>query len=110
MWNAGDIDRFMDFYWKSDQLTFSSGGKVTRSWQSTLENYRQRYGARSLMGKLTFRNLEITPLGQTAAYVLGEWQLQRDAEILGGNFTLVFRYLDGRWLIVHDHTSRSEPS
>ncbi|MGI9427910.1 MAG: YybH family protein [Bythopirellula sp.] len=110
MWNAGDIERFMDHYWKSDKLTFSSGGKVTRSWQSTLDNYRKRYATRSLMGKLSFRNLEVTPLGETAALVLGEWQLQRDSGKLGGNFTLVFRFLNGRWVIVHDHTSSNSPA
>ncbi len=28
-WNAGDLGQFMKPYWKSEQLTFSSGGKVT---------------------------------------------------------------------------------
>ncbi|MBI3860903.1 MAG: carbohydrate-binding family 9-like protein, partial [Planctomycetia bacterium] len=29
-WNSGDIDGFMKHYWKSDELTFSSGGHTTR--------------------------------------------------------------------------------
>ena len=107
-WNAGDIDQFMDYYWKSNDLTFSSGGKVTRTWQRTLENYKQRYPSRAEMGRLSFDNLEVTPLGQEAALVLGEWQLSRESDELGGNFSLVLRLLDDEWVIVHDHTSRAQ--
>ncbi|MGD9633137.1 MAG: DUF4440 domain-containing protein [Pirellulales bacterium] len=105
-WNQGDIPAFMEHYWKSDDLTFSSGGKTTRGWQATLENYRKRYPTRDAMGRVSFAELEITPLGEESAMVLGRWQLDRDSEPVGGNFTLVFRKIGGRWVIVHDHTSR----
>jgi beta-aspartyl-peptidase (threonine type) len=106
-WNAGDIDGFMQHYWQSDELTFSAGGQTTRSWQKTLQRYKERYPTRAAMGETTFKNLEITPLGAEAAMVLGEWQLRRAGETIGGNFTLVFRRVDGRWVIIHDHTSQS---
>ena len=106
-WNSGDIDRFMDSYWKSEDLTFSSGGNLTRTWQGTLENYKKRYPSRREMGTLSCQNLEVIPLGLEAAIVLGEWQLRRESQDLGGNFTLVFRCLDDQWVIVHDHTSRA---
>ena len=103
-WNQGDLEAFMRPYWRSPDLTFSSGGRVTRGWQPTLENYRKRYPNPAAMGHLTFDKLEITPLGLRAALVLGRWHLERD-EPTGGAFTLVFRKLSGRWVIVHDHTS-----
>jgi beta-aspartyl-peptidase (threonine type) len=62
-WNAGDIDAFMVPYWHSPDLTFSSGGHVTRGWQATLERYHQRYPTREAMGRLTFNDLEITEVG-----------------------------------------------
>ena len=107
-WNDGNIDRFMDHYWKSDNLTFSSGGQTTRGWDETLKRYRDRYPTPEKMGKLKFDNLEVTPLGNSAALVLGQWHLERETEPLNGNFSLVVRKIDDRWLIVHDHTSRSE--
>jgi uncharacterized protein (TIGR02246 family) len=106
-WNRGDIDAFMEHYWKSDELTFSSGGQTTRGWKSTKENYQRRYPTREKMGRLTFSQLEITPLGNEAALVLGQWRLERE-EPVGGNFSVVFRKIDGRWVIIHDHTSREE--
>jgi beta-aspartyl-peptidase (threonine type) len=108
-WNAGQIEPFMEHYWKSDDLTFSAGGQTTRGWQNTLDRYRQRYPTIEKMGRLTFDELEIRPLGETAALVLGRWLLAREADALDGNFSLVVRKLDGRWLIVHDHTSQTEP-
>ncbi len=105
-WNRGDIDGFMQHYWKSEDLTFSSGGKTTRGWQTTKDNYKRRYSTRDQMGHLTFDQLEVFRLGDTAALLLGHWHLDRTNPV-GGNFSLVFRKFDGAWVIVHDHTSRS---
>jgi ketosteroid isomerase-like protein len=104
-WNRGDIDAFMEHYWKSDQLAFSSGGHTTLGWQMTKENYKRRYPTRERMGHLTFDSLEVTPLGDASALMLGRWHLDRNPSPVGGNFSLVFRRIEGRWVIVHDHTS-----
>lgn len=105
-WNRGDLDAFMKYYWKSEALTFSSGGKTTRGWTETLNRYRERYPTPEKMGRLKLSGLEITPLGDSAALVLGQWNVERENEPLSGNFSLVVRKFDDRWLIVHDHTSR----
>jgi beta-aspartyl-peptidase (threonine type) len=105
-WNHGNLDAFMEHYWKSDALAFSSGGKTTRGWTETLDRYRERYSTPDKMGRLMLSDLEITPLGDSAALVLGQWNLQRESEPVSGNFSLVLRKFNDRWLIVHDHTSR----
>jgi uncharacterized protein (TIGR02246 family) len=107
-WNRGDIDAFMEHYWKSDELTFSSGGQTTRGWKGTKESYQRRYPTREKMGRLSFSRLEVTPLGESAALVLGRWQLKRTDDTVGGNFSLVMRKIDDRWVIIHDHTSKAE--
>jgi acetyl esterase/lipase len=121
-WNRGDIDGFMQAYWKSDRLTFSSGGKTTRGWQTTKADYKRRYPTRDAMGTLSFDKLEVSPVGDAAldgaaasqpsrdaaALVLGRWKLRRNRDPVGGNFSLLFRKIGGRWVIVHDHTSRDE--
>ena len=104
-WNDGDINAFMSHYWKSDELTFSSGGQIVRGWDATLKRYRDRYPTSREMGKLDFDQLEVTLLGESAALVLGHWELQRDPQPVGGSFSIVLRRFDGRWLIIHDHTS-----
>jgi len=104
-WNDGDIDTFMEYYWKSDHLTFSSGGRITRGWTKTKQGYQKRYPTREKMGQLSFGALEVQRLGDHAALVLGRWDLQRESAPIGGNFTLVFQAIGGAWVIVHDHTS-----
>ena len=37
-WNHGDLEGFMAGYWKSPELTFLSGDKVTLGWQPTHPN------------------------------------------------------------------------
>lgn len=104
-WNRGDIDAFMQAYWHSEDLTFSAQGRTTRGWDATRERYHRRYPDRAAMGTLTFSDLRVTPLNPDAALVLGRWHLARHEDTLGGNFSLVFRRIDGRWQIIHDHTS-----
>lgn len=106
-WNRGDIDGFMETYWQSEQLTFSSGGSTTRSWQSTLERYKNKYATPEAMGKLNFSDIEVQVLAPEAAMVLGRWALEEKS---AGNFTLVLRKFPSGWLIVHDHTSVDENS
>jgi beta-aspartyl-peptidase (threonine type) len=104
-WNDGDVEGFMDGYWRSPQLSFSSGGKVTRGFESTLQHFRASYPDKAAMGRLTFSDLEVTPLSADAALVLGRWRVESQKPTSGA-FSLTMRRIDGQWLIIHDHTSR----
>lgn len=111
-WNKEDIEGFMETYWKSEQLTFSGGGKTTRGWQATLDRYKKSYPKGS-MGHLKFDGLEITMMGTESSLVLGNWHLEipsKDGKVnKQGNFSLVLRKLDDKWCIIHDHSSTLEP-
>ncbi len=107
-WNEGNLEQFMDAYWKSEELTFCSGGNITRGWQATLDRYRQNYNDKEAMGHLTFADLEVSSLGADAALMLGRWKVTAKGQDYGGNFSLVWRKIDGHWKIIHDHTSSSE--
>lgn len=108
-WNRGDIDAFMNGYWRSDQTVFISGDGVIRGWQPVLAMYRKKYSDREKMGKLTFSELDITTLADDVAVVHGRWALQRQTDNPHGRFTLVFRKTGDGWRIVHDHTSAAAP-
>jgi len=108
-WNRGDIDAFMQGYWRSEQTVFVSGDEVTRGWQKVLDRYKTKYSDRAKMGTLTFSNLEITPLSNDSAVVLGSWKLNRANDQPHGRFTLIFRRFPDGWKIVHDHTSAAPP-
>jgi uncharacterized GH25 family protein/ketosteroid isomerase-like protein len=107
-WNRGDIEAFVEGYWKSDRLTFSGSSGVTRGWKGLLERYRRSYPTRAAMGTLSFSDLEITQLAPDAALVLGRWRLDREKDAPGGSFSLVMRKFPEGWRVVHDHTSSDE--
>ena len=107
-WNRGDIDAFVSSgYWASGELTFFSGGDVTRGYDATLARFRARYAEGDAeMGRLTFADLETVWSGADAALVRGRWALDFERkDDVGGLFTLFLRDFDAGWRIVHDHTS-----
>ncbi len=104
-WNRGDIDGFMAGYWRSDRTEFVSGDKVTRGWQTVRDRYRTKYDSREKMGILTFSEINVRPLGNDAAFVVGRWSLGRKNDRPHGVFSLLFRRTPEGWRIVHDHTS-----
>jgi ketosteroid isomerase-like protein len=108
-WNRGDIDAFMEGYWRSDETVFVSGDEVTRGWQKVLDRYKKKYSDREKMGALTFSDIEITPLSADSAVALGAWKLKRVQDEPHGRFTLIFRRFPEGWRIIHDHTSAAAP-
>jgi uncharacterized protein (TIGR02246 family) len=104
-WNRGDVEGYMDGYARAAGTVFVSGDNVTRGWQTVLDRYKKNYNSREKMGTLTFSDLEITPIGNNAAIVLGRWQLQRANDEPHGRFTLILRRTKQGWKIIHDHTS-----
>ncbi|HEV7375668.1 MAG TPA: nuclear transport factor 2 family protein [Pyrinomonadaceae bacterium] len=104
-WNRGDIEGFMDGYWRSDETVFVSGDTVTHGWAVVLDRYKKGYDTRDKMGTLAFSDLEIKLISKDAAVALGRWQLTRASDTPHGRFTLIFRRTPQGWRIVHDHTS-----
>ena len=59
-WNNGDIDGFMQGYWQSEKLIFTSQNhKPTYGWKNTLERYKNSYPTKSSMGKLKFEKIKV---------------------------------------------------
>ncbi len=104
-WNKCDIEGFMQGYWKSEELSFTSGNKNTRGWQNTFDNYKRGYSDCDKMGELSFSELDITVLNKKSAMVRGRFLLERKEDKPTGLFTLIFRKFDDGWKIIHDHTS-----
>jgi len=104
-WNRGDLEEFMNGYWKNDSLCFIGKSGVTYGWQNTLNNYRKGYPDTAAMGKLKFDILSVKRLSPEYYHIIGKWSLQRSAGDLSGHYTLVFRKINGKWVIISDHSS-----
>ncbi len=104
-WNAGNIENFMQGYWKNDSLMFIGKSGITYGWKKTLENYKKGYPDTAAIGKLTFTILQINPLSANYYFIVGKFHLERTIGNLEGYFTLLFKKINGEWKIVVDHTS-----
>jgi len=114
-WNAGDLDGFVDDYDDAPTLAFVGSAGVTRGIDEVRNRYETGYWATGAPAdSLRFEDLEFTPLGATHALALGRYVLYRPesagAETITstGWFSLVLGLRDGRWRILHDHTSELE--
>ena len=104
-WNRGDVDAFLEGYWRSPELSFSGTSGITRGFAGVRERYKTNYADRAAMGQLDFSDLEFRFLGPDAALVLGHWHLKREKGDIGGVFSLVWQRFPEGWKIIHDHTS-----
>jgi hypothetical protein len=104
-WNDGNIDVFMSHYWNSDTLRFVSKNGVTYGWQKVYENYKRNYPDQETMGQLEFEVINVELINDLNAMVTGKWLIKADKKFKGGYFTLLFRKIKDRWIIVADHTS-----
>ena len=103
-WNNGDLIGFMQYYWKSDSLKFIGSKGITFGWQKTLDNYIKGYPDKASMGVLKFSIKECTQLSPTSIYIIGSWELQKEKPA-GRYFTLLWKRVEDKWVIVADHTS-----
>ena len=101
-WNNGDIDSFMIGYWESDSLLFIGSSGVNHGYDNTLSNYKKSYPNKEAMGTLTFRNRSWTPISKNSALLIGSWHL---SEELNGMYSLIWKIVDGKWVIIADHSS-----
>jgi hypothetical protein len=112
-WNTGDLTGFMVPYWHSDSLLFVGSKGPSYGWSTTLANYQSGYPTPEHMGQLHFDVLQLDPLGNDHAFMLGAWHLQRSDSLgdLAGHFTLIWARAksgagtDSGWHIISDHSS-----
>lgn len=103
-WNRGDIPAFMQHYWNNDSLMFIGSRGVTFGWQKTLDNYLKSYPDKATMGTLKFTIVKSEQLSPESVYIVGKWELAREKPV-GGHFTLLWKKINSKWVIVADHTS-----
>lgn len=106
-WDEEDLAGFMDFYWKSENLTFQSGGNRLLGWEALHSRYETTYSGEN-RGSLDFTDISINVLSEDVAYVLGRWNLAFKDSTQGGLFTIIFKQMPEGWMIIHDHTSQNQ--
>ncbi len=104
-WNNGDINGFMQGYWNSEELIFTSlNHKPAYGWNNTLERYKNSYPTKSSMGEFRFEILDLKLTSKTTANLYGRWGLIRMNDHPNGLFWLDLEKFDKNWLITKDST------
>ena len=109
-WSAGDLDGFMDSYEDSPDTVFVGSAGPVLGKPAIRAVYAPRFekAKPGELGALTFDTLQLRPLGEQYALLVGRFHLRpKDAAQpeATGIFTLTFHRRNGRWRIVSDHTS-----
>ena len=107
-WNSGDINSFMQGYIKSDELVFSGKSGPVYGWNETRNRYLKNYPDTQTMGKLKFTVNKIRSVSSDVAFLIGEYYLTRSPEDGYGYFTLFWKKINNKWLIISDHTSAAK--
>ncbi len=107
-WNKGDIDGFMQGYVKSDYLVFNGSSGPFYGWDSVKDRYIKTYPSKEKMGTLNFKIHNLSLITSSVAQLIGQFFLLYPKSEVSGYFTLILIKSKGEWLILSDHTSRSE--
>jgi len=104
-WNKGNVDGFMQGYWNSKELRFITKRGIKFGYDSVSNGYKRSYNTKEKMGELTFSKLQFFDLnGKDLKQVFGMWKVSKINETDSGNFSLIFKQIDGHWKIIIDHT------
>ena len=101
-WSSGNIEEFMEGYWKSDSLKFYGANGITHGWKNTLERYKKGYPTKDHTGELNFKINAINKINNDAYYVMGEFFLKRNVGDANGIFMIIFKKINGEWKIIAD--------
>jgi uncharacterized protein (TIGR02246 family) len=106
-WNNGDLQAFAQAYKDSPDTLFVTS-MINRGFAGMVESYKRDYPTRAAMGTLAYSELEVHPLDERFAVVIGRYRLERGKKD-GGNatglFSLVLEKTDKGWKIIVDHTT-----
>ena len=106
-WNEGNLQAFMNFYWKNDKLKYVVGDKIAaKGWSPTLRRYRKQFSTDEGMGRLDYKDIDVILIADDVAVVTGKYNIASNGANAGGAgfFSLVMQRIQGVWRIVHDHT------
>ena len=105
-WNRGDLDAFVSDYRPGERTTYIGRSGIVRGPAAIRAVYAPRFGPGGVRDSLSFERTEVDLLAPAVANVISWYVLSRgDSVVARGPTSLVMMREDGRWRIVHDHSS-----
>jgi hypothetical protein len=109
-WNAHDIEKHLDAYWKSPELPVVIDAEHINGWQQRHDFYIAGYPDRVAMGSIEPGRVQVRLLKPDLALALTWWTINfpTSNQKVVGNTTMNLQKLDGVWKIVGSHSSTAE--
>ena len=105
-WNRGDLDAFMSDYLPGARTSFVTNQGVLHDLDEIRARYAPRFAPGGTRDSLSFERIETDWLAPGVAYMNAVYVLSRgDSVVARGPTSLVLLKHEGRWRIVHDHSS-----
>jgi ketosteroid isomerase-like protein len=105
-WNAGDLEKAMEFYWNSPEMLWIAKSGIEKGYAPVLEGYRKDFSDKAKMGVYSYEPLHIEKLSKRTVYYTFRWKIELNGKkIMGGVSSQVWKKIGGRWLITAEHAS-----
>ena len=105
-WNRGEIGDFLASYRQSDSTTYIGSGGLRSGFSELRQRYEPLFSGEDRRDSLRFGDVRVRGIGAGRALSIGRYTLVRGDSVTGtGWFSLVWERIQGRWWIVHDHSS-----
>lgn len=105
-WNAGALDEFLSDYDPAPTTTFVTPTAVRHGIDAIRAGYAARFAPGARRDSLHFEDLEVDVLAPDVVNAIAYYVLMRgDSVTARGPTSLVVRRINGRWRIIHDHSS-----
>ena len=106
-WNGGGMEAYLAAYWNSENLSLMFGDKAIRGWDAVATLFRGTWTTEENMGDFSTSDVIVRQISPDTVISSGGFTHVFPTETIEGSFSHVWKqFEDGRWLIVHEHTSR----
>jgi uncharacterized protein (TIGR02246 family) len=110
LWNAKDIEGFLEAYWKSPNLLSVVDSEQFNGWQQLHDSYFNGYPDKNSMGTSTPARIQIRLIHPNIATSLTWWSISypdSKKKVVGNTTAVLERFEDG-WKIIISHSSTAE--
>lgn len=109
-WNAHDLDGFLDYFWKSPDLTVVTDAQQYSGWQELHDSYMRGFHNRDEMGELLPSRVQIRMVRPDLAFALTYWTIRFPVSkhISVGIDTSYLQRFGSEWKIISVHTSMAD--
>ncbi len=107
-WNSGDMSAYLDAYWNDEGLSVLYQDQAVRGWQALSDLFTSSFTNEEQMGDFKVNGIAVRFPRPDIAIASGSFEHQFPDQKIVGVFTHVWRKSEGgRWIIIHEHTSRA---